>query len=107
MSVSSMGGCGFSRRSQQTDPIDDQGIAGQHVEEQDPLEDLGEIEWHLQRDWGAFTTKEGQGEEQAGEQNTHRIEPAEKRNDDGGEAVARRYTRIEMADWSGHFDNAG
>ena len=43
----------------------------------------------------------------SGDQDADRIEPPEKGDDDGGEAVARGYARIEMADRPRHFDNAG
>ena len=43
----------------------------------------------------------GQRQEQAGDQDAERIEPAEKGDDDGGEAVARRDAGLEMTDRPG------
>src|SRR5208283_3378678 len=37
-------------RRHQTNAVEDQGIAGEHVEQQDALEHLGKIERHLHRD---------------------------------------------------------
>ena len=70
------------------DAIENERIAGQHVEQQDALEHLGQIERHLERDLRLLAADEGERQEQAGDQNADRIEPAEKRDDDGGEAVA-------------------
>src|ERR1700685_1463624 len=47
VSVSSMGGHGFLRVAHQTNAIDDQRVASEHVEQQDALENLGQVERHL------------------------------------------------------------
>ena len=80
---------GLSYRADQTDAVNDQGIAGEHVEQQDSLKHLGQVEGDLHRDLRAFAADECQREEQPGDQDADRIEPAEKRDDDRGEAVAR------------------
>src|ERR1700677_4091029 len=95
-SSSSMGG--LSQRTDIADAVDDQRIAGQHIEQQDALEHLGEVERHFQGDLRALPADEGQRQEQAGDQNAYRIKPPEEGDDDGGEAVARRYAGIEMPD---------
>ena len=95
------------RGVQQADPIDDEGIAGQHVEQQNALEHLGEIERHLHGDLCAFAADEGQGKKQSGDQNTDRIEPAEERDNNRGEAVAGRDAGLQMSDRPGDLDDAG
>src|SRR5215813_9066405 len=78
----------LSRHADEADAMDDQGIADEHVEQQHPLKDLNEIERHLQGDLRALAANEGQRKKQAGDQDAERIEPSEKRDDDGREAVA-------------------
>src|SRR5262244_166989 len=97
----------LSRHADEADAMDDQGIAGEHVEQQHPLKDLGEIERHLQGDLRALAADEGQRKKQAGDQDAERIEPSEKRDDDGREAVARREARLQVPDRAGHLDDAG
>src|SRR2546421_10999136 len=42
------------RREQQAEAVEDHRVAGEHVEQQDALEHLGEIERHFQRNLRAF-----------------------------------------------------
>src|SRR5271168_4376130 len=93
-------------RRHQTNAVEDQGVAGEHVEQQDALKHLGEIERHLHRDLGLLAADESQCEEQARDQDANRIEPSEEGDDDGGEAIARRDAGLEMPDRPGHFDDA-
>src|SRR5580700_4968084 len=83
-----MGGPGA--RCDQTDAIEDERIASEHVEQQDALEDLGEVERHLHRNLGVLAADERQRQKQPRNQDPDRVEPAEKGDDDGGESVARR-----------------
>src|SRR5271170_4268010 len=106
-SVSSMGWHCFLHGSHQADAVDDERIAGEHIEQQDALEDLGEVERDLHRDLRPLAADEGQSEKQPGDQNAHRIEPAEEGDNDGREAVARCHTRIQMPDRSSHLDDTG
>src|SRR6185312_8806145 len=107
MMASSSSMRGLPDGAQQADAVDDERIAGQHVEQQDALEHLGEVERHLHRDLRVLAADEGERKKETGDQNADRIEPPQKGDDDGGEAVTRRYARIEMADRSRHFDDAG
>src|SRR6266404_3907217 len=59
---------GLSIEFDEADAIEDQGIAGEDIKQQDALEHLGEIERDLHRDLGLFAADEGQCEEQAGDQ---------------------------------------
>src|SRR6516165_531576 len=107
MMASSSNMHGLSDGAQHADAVDDERIAGQHVEQQDALEHLGEVERHLHRDLRALATDEGERKKKTGDQDTDRIEPPQKGDDNGGEAVARRHAGIEMADRSRHFDDPG
>src|SRR5215471_9343930 len=88
MMASSSGMHGLPDGAQHTDAVDDERIAGQHVEQQNALEHLGEVERHLHRDLRALPADEGKRKKKAGDQNTDRIEPPQKGDDDRGEAVA-------------------
>src|SRR4029077_2056632 len=72
---------GLSNRTQNADAVDDERIAGEHVEQQDALEHLGEIERHLHRNLRAFAADEGERQKQPGDQNAYRIEPPQKGDD--------------------------
>src|SRR5579871_4287847 len=50
MMTASANSMGDLRRSDQAEAIEDERVAGEHVEQQDALEHLGEVERHLQRD---------------------------------------------------------
>src|SRR6266550_3760912 len=52
------------RGKQHADAIEDQGIAGEHIEQQNALEYLGEVERHLQRDLCALAADKGERQEQ-------------------------------------------
>src|ERR1700723_3062928 len=88
MMASSSSMRGLSDGAQHADPVDDQRIAGEHVEQQDALEHLGEIERHLDGNLRLLAADEGERQEQRGDQNADGVEPAEKRHDDRGKAVA-------------------
>src|SRR5271169_4037401 len=98
---------GLSERADEADAVDDHGIAGEHVEQQDALEHLGEIERHFDRDFGVLATDEGKREKQARDQYAHGIKPAEECDNDGGEAIARRYIGLQVSHRTRHLDDAG
>ena len=58
----------FGTERDEADAVEDERVAGEHEEQQDALEHLGEIERHLHRDLRALAADEGQRQEQAGEQ---------------------------------------
>src|SRR5580704_10755473 len=98
---------GLSERSHEADAVDDHGVASEYVEQQDALEHLGEIERHFDRDFGVLSADEGQREKQAGDQYAHGIKPAEECDNNGGEAVARRYIGLQVSHRTRHLDDAG
>src|SRR5271166_5096436 len=79
---------GPGARCDQTDAIEDERVAGEHVEQENALEHLGEVERHLHRDLGLLPADESQRQEQAGDENPDRIEPPQEGDDDRGESVA-------------------
>src|ERR1700728_2236850 len=98
---------GLSQRGDEADAVDDHGVAGQHVEQQDALEHLGEIERYFDRDFRVLPADEGQREKQPRDQYAHGIKPAEEGDDNGGEAIARRYVGLQMSDRTRHLDDTG
>src|SRR3984885_2751816 len=51
------------RGGNQPDPVENKGIAGEHVEQQNALKNLGHVEGYLHCDLGLFTADERQREE--------------------------------------------
>src|ERR1700677_1259271 len=58
--TSGMGGQGGSWGAYQAEAVDDQGVAGEHVEQQNALEYLGEVEGNLHRYLRLFAANERQ-----------------------------------------------
>src|SRR5579871_624559 len=105
--ASSMPMGGPLRGGDEADAMDDQRVAGEHVEQQDALTHLGEVERHMKRDLRALPADEGEREKEPRDQDADRIEAAQERDDDRGEAVARRDARLQVTDRAGHLDDAG
>src|SRR5438477_1022637 len=95
------------RREQQAEAVEDERVAGEHVEQQDALEHLGEIERHFQRNLRALAADEGEREEQRGDQYSDGMQPAKERHDNRGEAIARRDVGLEVVDGRRDLDDAG
>src|ERR1700755_3570829 len=53
----------LSRTGNQRDPVENKGIAGEHIKKQDPLKDLGHVDGYLHCDRGLCTADERQREE--------------------------------------------
>src|SRR5579864_6053821 len=60
-SVSSTGH--LSQGDDQPEPVEDQGIAGEHVERQNALQHLGHVQWDLHRNLSLLAADESQREE--------------------------------------------
>src|ERR1043165_5425745 len=104
--MASANSMGDLRGKQQAEAVEDERVAGEHVEQQDALEHLGEIERNLQRDLRALAADEGEREEQRRDQDADRIQTTEKRHDDRREAVAGRDVRLEVVHGRAHLDDA-
>src|SRR4029077_5787768 len=48
------------RRENQPEPVEDEGVAGEHIEQQNALKDLGDIQGYLHRNLGLFAADEGE-----------------------------------------------
>src|SRR5262245_47489284 len=94
-------------RWQEPDAVDDERIAAQHIEQQDALEHLGQVERDLHGDLRLLATNEGERQEQAGDQYPDRVQAAEERDDDRSEAIARRDAGLQVADRARDLDDAG
>src|SRR3974390_2729336 len=68
MMASSSSMRGLSDGAQQADAVDDERIAGQHVEREDALEHLGEIERHLHGNLRSLAAAQGERQQQPGDQ---------------------------------------
>src|SRR5437868_3281938 len=68
------------RRERDAEAVENKRVAGEHVEQQDALEHLGEIERHLERNLCALPADEGQRQEQRRDPNADRAQPAEERH---------------------------
>jgi hypothetical protein len=53
----------LSRREDQPEPVENEGIAGEYVEQQNALEHLGHVQRNFHRDLGLLAANEGQCEE--------------------------------------------
>src|SRR5712675_3474153 len=55
----------LSRRENQPEAIENEAVAGEHVEQQNALKYLGDIQWNFHRDLGLLAANEGECEEKA------------------------------------------
>src|ERR1044072_1651921 len=94
-------------REDEAEAVEDERVAGEHEEQHDALEHLGEIERDLERDLRAFATDEGERQEQRRHQNADGMQAAEEGDDDRREAVAGRDVRLQMIDGRRNLDDAG
>src|SRR5688500_12697707 len=85
MIASSTGGFAPQRRrADEPDPVEDQRVAGEHVEEQHALQHLRHLRGDLQARLDRLAAKIGERDQKAGDQNAERVQPAEEGDDDGG-----------------------
>src|SRR5882724_7603536 len=88
-------------------PIVNEDVAAEKIEQENALEDAGYGTGQAQIDLGRLAAEIRQGEEQPGEQYAQRMEPAEESDDDRGKAVAGRDLRGQLPDRAGHLEQAG
>src|SRR5450432_2878658 len=55
----------LSRREDQPEAIENEAVAGEHIEQQNALEYLGDVQWNFHRDLGLLAANEGECEEKA------------------------------------------
>src|SRR5690606_34788351 len=75
----------------------DEHVRSEYEEQQQALEHAGHRRRQVEPDLQCLAAQVQQRHEQAGEQDAERMQPAEKGNDDGGEAVPRRDQRLQLA----------
>ncbi len=90
----------------QADAIQDQRIAGEDEEQEQALNDARDLVGNAHGRLYGFPSDVGQGQHEAGDQNTDWIEPSEKGNDNGGEAISRRNRRQKLVERPGYFHGA-
>src|SRR5690606_30430265 len=95
------------RRPGDPHPVEDQRVAGEDEEQQQPLEDAGDLLRDGVGNLHALTAEIGQRQDEAGDDDAERIEPAEEGNDDRGEAVAGRNGDAQLAERPGDLADAG
>src|SRR5215471_12004663 len=104
-STKPMGGLAVGR--DQTEAVQDQGIAAEHKEQKNALKNLGQVERHLDGNLRLLAADESERQEKAGNQYADRIQPSEECDDDRREPIAWRNPRLQMADRPRDFDDAG
>src|SRR5229473_2330 len=55
----------LSRRENQLEAVENEAVAGEHVEQQNALKYLGDVQWNFHRDLGLLAANEGECEEKA------------------------------------------
>src|SRR3990167_5778851 len=95
------------RRPDEADAIEDEGVAGEHKEEEHALEDAGGLARQSEGDLRRLAADIGERQYGAGDKDRQRIETAEEGDDDRGEAVAGRDDHVELADRAGDLGDAG
>src|SRR5882724_9083387 len=78
----------LSRRENQPETVENERVAREHVEQQDALKHLGDVQWNFHRDLGLLAANEGKCEEQTCNKYSNWVQASEKRDDDRGEAIA-------------------
>src|ERR1700755_2155905 len=69
-------GC-LSRRRDQPEPIENERVAGQHVEQQDAREHLGDVQRNFHCDLGLLAADKGQCQKKSCNKYSNRIQPPE------------------------------
>src|SRR6516164_2556555 len=94
-------------RGHQANPIEHERIAGEHVEQQDALKNLGQIERDAHGNLRLLSADEREREEQTCDQYPERMQAPQECDDDRGETIARRNIGPQISYRPGHIDNAG
>src|ERR1700730_13962445 len=97
----------LTRRENKPEAVENEEIAGEHVEQQNALKHLGDVQRDFHCDLGLFAADESKREEKPCNQYSNRVQPPEERHDDRGKAVARRNARLEVADRARDLDDSG
>src|SRR5690606_2866336 len=99
--------CGSHLRTDEADLVVDQGVAGEHEEQDHALEGTHHLVRKADGNLRRLAAKIGERQHEAGRHDAQRIEPSEKRDDDRGEAIADGQFFIEVPDGTGDLGYAG
>src|ERR1700724_2575442 len=86
--------------------IQNQDVAAEEKEQKNALKDPCQRIGHAEIDLRGVAAEVGERQQQSAEDCADRMQAAEKRNDDGREAVTRRNARGELPDGAGVFENS-
>src|SRR5688572_29508058 len=89
------------------DPVVDERVASQDVEQQHPLQDLRHLAGDPQPRLDRLAAEIRERDDEPGDQDADRVQPPEEGHDDGREAIARRDDRLQLSDDAGHLHDAG
>ena len=98
---------GARRAAHDAHAVTDQDVARQDEEQHGRLENAGRRLGHVHRGLRHLSADIGDGEDEAREEHADRMQPAEERDDDRGEAVARGKAEVDLAELAHHLENAG
>ena len=101
------GGLCARRLADDAKPVADENVARQNEEQHRRLEDAGGRLRHMHHRLRHLPADIGDGEDEAREEHADRMQPAEERDDDRGEAVARGEAEIDLAELAHHLEDAG
>ena len=96
---------GAALRSKTT-PVMDEDIRRQQEEQQRTLEQSRHRGRQVERELGRLAAEIQQRHQQAGGDDAGRMQAADERDDDGGEAIAGRYRGQQLPDRTGDFADA-
>src|SRR5688572_15240584 len=86
--------------------IVDEHVRRQQKEQQHTLEDARDRAWQVHGNLSCFAANVGEGEQQATDQDSERMKASQKRDDDGGEAIADGQGRDDLTDGTGRLEHA-
>ena len=98
---------GSFRAAAQAQPVADEDVGGEQEEQHHRLEDAGRRGRQPERGLRLLAADIGDREDDAGEDDADRMQPAEEGDDDRGEAVAGRELRHHLPEGAGRLEDAG
>src|SRR6516165_7451276 len=93
-------------RGHQANPIEHERIAGEHVEQQCALKNLGQIERDAHGNLRLLPADERERQEQPCNQYPVRMQASQECDDDRGETIARRDVGPQVSHRAGYLDDA-
>src|SRR3984893_12325832 len=97
----------LAMRPHQANAVEDEGFGREHKEQQDALEDLGQVERDPHGNLGLLASDEGERQEQASKQYADPMQASQECDDDRREAVSGRDIWPQISNGAGNLDDAG